>query len=193
MLNLDGTKTLINLARSFAGESQARGRYHFFAAKIRKEGYEALYRTITEIEENELAHAKVFYNFLTDNSDFGYKNIDIDGGYPYILGTTCINLDAAANGECEEHSKIYPEFGKIAREEGFPEIATAYELIAKVEQEHEKTFRKMKEHLENGTLYKRNQSVSWKCLNCGFEYSSESAFEVCPLCSHPQGYMECSM
>lgn len=188
-MNLTGTETLINLARSFAGEAQARNRYHFFAKKLRDEGYEALYRTVTEIENNELAHAKMFYNYLTDNPDFGYKNIDIDGGYPYILGTVTVNLQSAAAGESDEANIIYPKFAKIAREEGFAEIATTYELIAKVEAEHEKIFKAMEQHIVNGTLYKRNEPIKWKCENCGFEYSSENAFDSCPLCRHPIGYM----
>ena len=188
-MNLSGTETLVNLARSFAGESQARNRYHFYAEKLRKEGHEALYRTVTEIENNELAHAKMFLNYLTDNAEFGFNNIDIDGGYPYILGTLTVNLDAAASGENDEVNIIYPKFAEIARKEGFPEIANTYELIAKVEAEHEKTFKKMSQHLKNKTLYKRSESVNWKCENCGFEYTAENAFEMCPLCHHPIGYM----
>jgi len=188
-MNLAGTETLINLARSFAGEAQARNRYHFYAEKLRSEGHEALYRTVTEIENNELAHAKMFYNYITDTPDFGYKNIDIDGGYPYILGTLGVNLDAAAAGENDEANIIYPKFAKIARDEGFLEIASTYELIAKVEAEHEKIFNAMSKHLKDGTLYKRNAPIKWKCENCGFEYTAENAFDMCPLCRHPIGYM----
>lgn len=188
-MNLGGTQTLINLARSFAGESQARGRYHFYAEKLKKEGHEALYRTVCEIENNELAHSKVFFNYITDNSDFGYDNIQIDGGYPYKLGDIVTNLASAASGENDESTTIYPKFAEIAREEGFPEIAATYELIAKVEAEHEKIFTKMKERLSDGTLYKRNEPTKWKCENCGFEYTSESAVDLCPLCKHPIGYM----
>lgn len=188
-MNLTGTETLINLARSFAGEAQARNRYHFYAEKLRKDGHEALYRTVTEIENNELAHAKMFYNYITDNPDFGYKNIDIDGGYPYILGTLTVNLEAAAAGENDEANIIYPKFAEIARDEGFHEIASTYELIAKVEAEHEQIFKKMAQHLKDGTLYKRKEPIKWKCENCGFEYSSENAFDMCPLCRHPIGYM----
>lgn len=188
-MNLLGTETLVNLARSFAGESQARNRYHFYAEKLRREGHEALYRTVMEIANNELAHAKVFINYMTDNTQFGFENIEIDGGYPYILGTLTVNLDAAASGENSESNIIYPKFSKIAREEGFGEIANTFDLIAKVESEHEKIFRKMSQHLKDGTLYKRNTVVDWKCENCGFEYSSENAIEMCPLCKHPIGYM----
>ncbi len=188
-MNLDGTKTLINLARSFAGESQARGRYHFYAEKLKKEGHEALYRTVTEIENNELAHSKVFLDFITNSPSFGYENLDIDAGYPYKLGTVAENLVSAANGENDEANKIYPEFARIAREEGFIEIATAYELISRVESEHEKIFKKMSEHLNANTLYKRKEPVKWKCENCGFEYTSENALEVCPVCGKPMGYM----
>ncbi len=188
-MNLGGTQTLINLARSFAGESQARGRYHFYAGKLRKEGHEALYRTVSEIENNELAHSKVFLNYITDNTDFGYDNIEIDGGYPYKLGDIVTNLASAADGENDEATIIYPKFAEIAREEGFPEIAATYDLIAKVEAEHEKIFTKMKERLSDGTLYKRSEPTKWKCENCGFEYTSESAVDLCPLCKHPIGYM----
>lgn len=189
IMNLSGTQTLINLARSFAGEAQARNRYHFYAGKIRKEGHEALYRTITEIENNELAHAKVFFNYITDNPDFGFNNIDIDGGYPYILGNIGINLEAAAQGENDEATIIYPKFAQIARDEGFAEIASSYEMIIKVESEHEKIFKSMAQHFANDTLYKRDKPTKWKCENCGFEYTSESAIELCPLCKHPIGYM----
>ncbi len=192
-MKLNGTETLINLARSFAGESQARGRYHFYAGKLRKEGHEALYRTLTEIENNELAHSKVFMNFLTDNPELGFENIDIDAGYPYVLGDVLTNLKAAAHGENDEATVIYPKFAQIAKEEGFPEIAATYEMIAKVEAEHEKMFTKMFEHISNGTLYKRNEPVKWKCENCGFEYTSENAMEVCPLCKHTIGYMRSSL
>ena len=192
-MNLIGTETVVNLARAFAGESQARNRYHFYAEKLRKDGHEALYRTVTEIENNELAHAKVFMNYITDNPEFGFNNIEIDGGYPYVLGTLTKNLDAAASGESDEANIIYPKFAKIAREEGFQEIANSFELIGKVEFEHEKMFRKMSEHLKNKTLYKRNDSINWKCENCGFEYASESAFEMCPLCHHPIGYMRAEL
>lgn len=188
-MNLGGTQTLINLARSFAGESQARGRYHFYAGKLKKEGHEALYRTVCEIENNELAHSKVFLNYITDNNDFGYDNIQIDGGYPYKLGDIVTNLASAASGENDEATIIYPKFAEIAREEGFPEIASSYEMIGKVEAEHEKIFTKMKERLSDGTLYKRNEPTKWKCENCGFEYTSENAFDLCPLCKHPIGYM----
>ncbi len=188
-MNLSGTETLVNLARSFAGEAQARNRYHFYAAKLRKEGHEALYRMVTEIENNELAHAKMFLKYMTDNPEFGFKDIDIDGGYPYVLGTLTVNLDAAASGENDEANIIYPKFAEIAREEGFSEIANTYELIAKVESDHENTFKKMSQHIKDGTLYKRNDAISWKCENCGFEYTSENAFEMCPLCRHPIGYM----
>ena len=188
-MNLSGTETLVNLARSFAGEAQARNRYHFYAEKLRKEGHEALYRMVTEIENNELAHAKMFLKYMTDNPEFGFKNIDIDGGYPYVLGTLTVNLDAAASGENDEANIIYPKFAEIAREEGFSEIANTYELIAKVESDHENTFKKMSQHIKDGTLYKRNDAISWKCENCGFEYTSENAFEMCPLCRHPIGYM----
>ena len=188
-MNLSGTETLINLARSFAGEAQARNRYHFYAEKLCKDGHEALFRTVTEIENNELAHAKMFMNYMTDNPQFGFDNIDMDGGYPYILGTLTVNLDAAASGENDEANIIYPKFSEIARKEGFIEIANTYDLIAKVEAEHEKTFKKMSQHLKDGTLYKRNAPTGWKCENCGFEYTSENAFEMCPLCNHPIGYM----
>lgn len=188
-MNLNGTKTLINLARSFAGESQARTRYHFYASAMRKEGHEALYRRITAIENNELAHAKVFMNFLTNNSDFGFNNIDISAGYSYKLGTLKVNLESAAEGENEEATIVYPRFAEIARKEKFPEIAATYELIAKVESEHNKVFTEMAERFANGTVYKREKEVLWRCENCGYEYTSESALERCPLCNHPIGYM----
>ncbi len=189
MMKLDGTETLINLARSFAGEAQARNRYHFYASVLQRDGHEALYRTVTEIENNELAHAKVFLNFLTANSSFGYENIDITAGYPYKLGNSELNLKSAAEGENDEATVIYPKFAEIARSENFPEIAAAYDFIASVESEHEKTFSAMHAALSSGTLYKRDKPVIWRCENCGYEYTSENAYEICPLCKHPIGYM----
>ncbi len=188
-MDLNGTKTLINLARSFAGESQARNRYHFYASKIRKEGHEALYRIITEIENNELAHAKVFFKYITDNAGSGYDNIDIDGGYPYKLGDTLLNLKSASSGEDDEATIIYPKFAEIAREEGFLEIAATYDFIISVESEHKKVFDSIYKHLSEGTLYKRAEPVKWKCENCGYEYTSNGAYEICPLCKHGIGYM----
>ena len=188
-MDLNGTKTLINLARSFAGESQAGNRYHFYASKIRKEGHEVLYRIITEIENNERAHAKVFFKYITDNAGFGYDNIDIDAGYPYKLGDTLTNLKAAARGEEDEATVIYPQFAEIARQEGFLEIASTYDFIGSVEREHNKMFEAMRKHLNDGTLYKREEPIKWKCENCGYEYTSKSALEVCPLCKHGIGYM----
>ncbi|MBQ5778240.1 MAG: rubrerythrin family protein [Oscillospiraceae bacterium] len=192
-MDLKGSETLKNLARAFAGESQARGRYHFYAGKLRKEGHEALYRTITEIENNELAHSKVFMNYLTDNPEMGYPNIDFDAGYPYVLGDVITNLKAAQHGEEEEATVIYPKFAEIAKQEGFPEIAATFEMVVKVEEEHAKMFEKMIKHLSNSTLYSRDTEVKWKCENCGFEYTGKKAPEPCPLCKHPVGYMKTSL
>ncbi len=191
-MNLNGTKTLINLARSFAGESQAANRYRFYASRIKKDGHEVLYRIISEIENNERAHAKVFFKYIADNENSGYDNIDIDGGYPYKLGDTPTNLASAASGEEDEATIIYPKFAKIAREEGFLEIAATYDLIASVESEHKKMFESMLKYITDGTLYKRAEPVRWKCENCGYEYTSKHALEVCPLCKHGIGYMRAS-
>lgn len=189
-MNLKNTETLKNLARAFAGESQARNRYEFYATKLKKEGQEYLYQVISEIARNEYAHARVFWNYLVQNPENGFPNIEFDAGYPYTEGDSIFNLEAAAHGEHEEGFEIYPKFARIAREENFPQIATSFEMIAEIEKSHNKMFLEMREQLENGTLYKKDAPIKWKCSHCGYEFEGSEVPPKCPVCSHPTGYFE---
>ncbi|WP_291649387.1 rubrerythrin [Clostridium sp.] len=189
MKSLKGTKTAENLMKSFAGESQARTRYTYYASVARKQGYVQIANIFMETAEQEKEHAKRFYKFLKD--DFAGEAIEINAGYPVDLyDDTAKNLRAAAKGEHEEWSHDYPEFARIAREEGFPAIAVAYERITEVEDRHERRFNKLLKNIEEGKVFKKDESVLWKCTNCGYIFEGEEAPQVCPACLHPQGYFE---
>lgn len=191
MKNLKESKTLENLMKAFAGESQARNRYTYYASIAKKEGYMQIEAIFIETADNEKEHAKRFYKLLLE----GLKNdlpssVNIEAEFPIAQGTTLENLKAAANGENEEWTILYPDFAKAAREEGFSEAATAFEKISEVEKQHEKRYRKLYENIETGTVYKKNELTSWKCRNCGYVHEGISAPEVCPSCIHPQSYFE---
>ncbi len=184
-MELHGSQTEKNLLKSFAGESQARNRYDFFAKVARKEGYEQIAAIFEETALNEQVHAKRFFEFLE-----GYP-VEITAVYPAgKIGTTAENLKAAAMGENEEWTELYPEFEKIAREEGFKEIATAYKLIAKVEAEHEKRYLKLLERVEQGKVFEREEKVFWKCRKCGYIHEGTKPLENCPACHHPKAFFE---
>ena len=185
-MKLQGTETLKNLARAFAGESQARNRYDFTAEQLRQEGKEYLYKVICEISRNEHAHARIFWDYLTQ--DGKYPNIDFDAGYPFAAGDSIVNLESAAHGEMQEAQEIYPKFAQIARDENFNEIAVSFEQIAKIEATHNKMFEKMKSGIQNDTLYKKENEISWKCENCGFEFTGKQVAAMCPVCKKPTGY-----
>jgi rubrerythrin len=183
--SIKGTKTEMNLLKSFAGESQARNRYDFFASQARKEGYEQIANIFAETANHEKAHAKRFFKFLEGGM------VEITAGYPAgKIGTTKENLRASAEGENEEWNSLYPMFAETAREEGFPEIATAFKLVAKVEAEHERRFMKLLQNFSEDTVFMKKGKVWWKCLNCGYVYESEKALETCPACLHPKSFME---
>lgn len=185
MGTLRGTKTEQNLLKAFAGESQARMRYVMFAKQARKEGLEQIAMLFEETAMNEEQHAKRFFSYLEG------EMVEITATYPAgKVGTTLENLKAAAEGEYEEWSHLYPEFAKVAEEEGFKEIAAVFRLIAKVEVAHEKRYRKLYENLEKGMVFKRNGKVIWKCIKCGYLHEGEEAPKVCPACLHPQAYFE---
>ena len=185
MKSLKGTKTEQNLLKSFAGESQARMRYDYFAKQAKKDGLEQISAIFEETAINEKAHAKRFFNFLEGG------DVEITASYPAgKIGTTLENLKASADGENEEWTDLYPEFAKIAEEEGFSEIASAWKLIAKVEKAHEDRFRTLYNNLEAGKVFERNGKIVWKCRNCGFIHESEKAPKMCPACLHPQSYFE---
>jgi rubrerythrin len=183
--SLKGTKTEKNLLKSFAGESQARNRYEFFASVARKEGYEQIANIFMETSLQEKEHAKRFFKFLEGGVT------EITAGYPAgIIGTTKENLKAAAEGEHEEWTELYPSFAATAQEEGFPEIAVAYKMIAKVEAEHERRYLKLLQNVSEDLVFMKKGKVWWKCLNCGYVYESEKALEKCPACLHPKSFMQ---
>jgi rubrerythrin len=185
MNNLKGSKTEQNLLKAFAGESQARMRYDYFASQAKKEGLEQIAAIFAETALNEKEHAKRFFKFLEGGM------VEITASYPAgKIGTTLENLKASANGENEEWSELYPEFAKIAEEEGFKEVAMAFKLIAKVEKAHEERYRTLYDNLENGKVFKRNEKVVWKCRNCGFLHEGTVAPKLCPACQHAQSYFE---
>ncbi len=189
MKSLKGTKTAENLLKSFAGESQARTRYTYYASVAKKQGYLQIAEIFLETAEQEKEHAKRFFKFLKE--DYQGEAIEITASYPVALyDETVDNLKAAAMGENEEWTEMYPEFAKVAREEGFPEIAVAYDMISKVEYEHEKRYLKLMENIVKGEVFKKEEKVLWKCRNCGFIAEAKEAPAKCPACLHPQSYFE---
>ena len=188
-LDLKGTKTAENLLKSFAGESQANRRYTYYAKQAEKDGYVQIRNIFQETAENESEHAKRFFKFLVKGGYQG-KAIEITAGYPVALAKTPENLKAAAAGENEEHTDLYPTFAKVAKEEGFDEIARVWKEVAEVEEAHEKRYLKLLKNIEEGKVFKRDEVVRWKCLNCGYIHEGKEAPEVCPACAHPQKYFE---
>lgn len=189
MKSLKGTKTAENLLKAFAGESQARNRYTYYASIAKKEGYVQISNIFQETADNEKEHAKRFFKFL--NEDLKGESIEItNAGYPIGLSNTKDNLKYAANGENEEWSELYPAFAKVADEEGFPAIAEVFRKIAEVELHHEKRYRKLLENITNDEVFKKDETILWKCLNCGYIYEGQAAPELCPACAHPTAYFE---
>ena len=186
MINLNNSKTKENLMRAFAGESQARNRYIFAASVAKNEKYAILEQLFTYTANQEKAHA---WEFMKRLKEFTGQEIDITASYPAEVETsTLVLLKSAAKHESAEGNEIYTEFSKIAKEEGFDAIATLFEEIASVERVHSERFNKYAQELENGTLFKRNESIKWMCTNCGFIYEGTEAPQACPVCAHPQGY-----
>jgi rubrerythrin len=180
-----GTETEKNLLKAFAGESQARNRYTYFAGVARKAGYEQIANIFIETAENEKEHAKIFFTYLEGG------DVEITAAYPAgIIGETKANLEAAEAGEKMEWSDLYPRFEKTARAEGFPEIAASFKEIAEVEEFHEKRYRKLAGNVEGGEVFKRQTPVKWHCTNCGYVHEGPEAPPVCPACKHPQAYYE---
>ena len=184
-MKLKGTKTEKNLLAAFAGESQARNRYTYFASVAKKEGYEQISDIFLETAENEKEHAKRFFKFLEGGM------AEFTATFPAgRIGTTAENLKAAAEGENEEWTRLYPGFADVADREGFPEAAAAFRSISKVEVKHEKRYRKLLENLEKNAVFKKEKSAVWKCRNCGYHHEAEGAPDVCPACLHPKSYFE---
>lgn len=183
--SLKGTKTEQNLLKAFAGESQARNRYEFFVKVAREEGYQQIANIFQKTADQEKQHSKRFFKFLEGGE------CEITATYPSgKIGTTAENLKAAAAGENEEWSLLYPEFARVAQEEGFLQIATAFKMIMKVEAEHEKRYLKLLKNILDGTVFKKNERVKWVCSNCGYVHEGEKALDNCPACQHPQSYFE---
>ena len=185
MGDLKGTQTEKNLLTAFAGESQARNRYTYFASKAKKEGYVQISTIFEETANQEKEHAKRFFKFLEGGE------LEITGGFPAgVIGTTLENLKASAAGEHHEHTEMYPGFAKTAREEGFDDIAAVFESIAVAEKQHEKRYNDLAANIEAGRVFKRDEKVTWRCRNCGYLHDGDEAPELCPACVHPQAHFE---
>jgi len=185
MANLKGTKTEKNLLASFAGESQARNRYTYFASVARKAGFEQIAAIFLETAYNEKEHAKRFFKFLKGG------DVEIIASYPAgVIEDTVANLEASAAGENLEWTKIYKEAEEIARKEGFGEIASVFKEIAEVEEQHEIRYRKLLKNLKEGKVFKKDSVVKWKCRNCGYIHEGKEAPKECPACAHPQSFYE---
>ncbi|HOJ86372.1 MAG: rubrerythrin [Elusimicrobiales bacterium] len=186
-MGIKGTKTEKNLLTAFAGESQARNRYTYFASVAKKEGYVQISKIFEETADNEKEHAKRFFKFL----EGGESEINIDAKFPLgVISDTKTNLLNAAKGENEEWTHMYPSYAKIARAEGFEAIARVFEEVAKVEKHHEERYKKLAENIEKGTVFKKDKPVQWKCNNCGYIHEGQEAPSSCPACAHPQSYFE---
>jgi rubrerythrin len=184
-MELKGSQSERNLLMAFAGESQARNRYTFFSSQARNDGYIQIATIFEETANQEKEHAKRFFKFLQGGE------VKIECVFPAgIVGTTAENLMAAACGEHEEWSVLYPRFAGVAREEGFQSIAIAFERISVAERQHERRYRGLLENIQNGRVFKRGQSTKWRCLNCGYVHEGSDAPAACPACAHPQAYFE---
>ena len=184
-MELKGSKTEKNLLKSFAGESQARNRYTFFASAAKKEGYEQISEIFTETAGNEKEHAELFFKYLKGG------DVEITATYPAgVIGTTAENLKAAAEGEKMEWGTLYPNFADVAEKEGFPEIANTFRMVAKVEEQHERRYLKLLANVKQGKVFKKDKVIMWKCRNCGHIHESSEAPEKCPVCDHDRSYFE---
>jgi len=184
-MKLKGTKTEKNLLASFAGESQARNRYTYFAGAAKKAGYEQIAGIFLETADNEKEHAKRFFRLLQGG------DVEITASYPAgVIGNTAENLEAAAEGEHLEWTRLYKEAEDVARKEGFEEAAAQFKEIAEVEEEHEKRYRKLLKNIKDNEVFKKAKAVKWKCRNCGYVHEGKDAPDKCPACEHPQAYYE---
>jgi rubrerythrin len=185
MPSLKGTQTEKNILTAFAGESQARNRYTYFASQAKKEGYKQIEAIFLETANQEKEHAKRLFKFLEGGE------VEIQASFPAgVIGTTLDNLTEAAGGENYEHTEMYPSFAKVALEEGFPEIAACMESIAVAERYHEERYKAFIENIKADRVFKREESVTWRCRNCGYNHVGASAPEICPACAHPKAHFE---
>jgi rubrerythrin len=184
-MSVKGTKTEKNLLTAFAGESQARNRYTFFASQAKKDGYVQMQKIFEETAEQEKEHAKRLFKFLEGGE------VEVQAGFPAgVIGSTKDNLMAAAGGEHYEWTEMYPGFAKTAREEGLDEVADVFESIAVAEKQHEKRYNDLRANIEAGRVFKRDKPVIWRCINCGYLHDGAEAPEKCPACDHPQSWYE---
>lgn len=185
MKSLKGTQTEKNILTAFAGESQARNRYTYFASKAKKEGYVQISNIFQETTDNEKEHAKRLFKFLEGGE------VEISASFPAgVIGSTAENLKASAAGENHEHTTMYPEFARIAEEEGFSEVAEVMKSIAVAEKQHERRYLGLLENIEKGQVFKKDNVVKWKCGNCGYIHEGEEAPKECPACAHPRAHFE---
>ncbi len=185
MASLKRTRTEKNLLTAFAGESQARNRYTYFASAAKKEGFVQISDIFTETANQEKEHAKRFFKFLEGG------DLEITAAFPAgVVGTTLENLKAAAAGEKFEWSTMYPDFAATARQEGFNAVALVFEMISVAEKQHEKRYAKLAANIEKGAVFKKESSTKWRCRNCGYVHEGKEAIEMCPACAHPQAYFE---
>ena len=186
MANLKGTETEKNLLKAFAGESQARNRYTYFASQAKKEGFVQISSIFEETANHEKEHAKRLFKYLESGEE-----LEITAAFPAgKVGTTMENLKGSATGENYEHTSMYPEFAEKAREEGFDDIAKTFESIAVAEKYHEDRYLALMENIDKGRVFKREKSVTWRCRNCGYNHQGEEAPDVCPACSHKKEHFE---
>ncbi len=188
-MEIKNYETILNLARSFAGESQARTRYTIYADQARKEGFAWIARIFEETAANEAIHAEEFLEMIKTLGGCA-DNILVSAGYPYTLGDTLENLKAAESGELHEHDDAYPGFAELARREGLDDAARLWLQIARIEGVHHNVFRQLREQLENGTLTKKDRAITWRCLNCGYTYESPNACDPCPVCNKSAYWQE---
>ena len=187
MAELKGTQTEKNLLTAFAGESQARNRYTYFASKAKKEGYVQISHIFEETSDQEREHAKRLFKFM----EGGTSQIVDNAAFPFgTIDTTTVNLQEGADGEHYEWTEMYPTFAKVAREEGFNEIADTFEAIAVAEKQHEKRYLALKGNIENGLVFTRTESVTWRCRNCGYLHTGNDAPDKCAACNHPKAHFE---
>jgi rubrerythrin len=183
-------KTIENLTKAFIGESQARNRYSFYARIAQKEGYEKIGEVFSLTSEQEKEHAKWLFKIINEIKEEGMNEIKVEAEAPLVLGDTVQNLKSAINGENYEHTQMYPEFARIAEEEGYPEIASRIRAIAKAEEHHEERYSKILAQLEKGTFFKKEEEVVWVCRECGYQTLGLEPPETCPSCDHPRSYYE---
>jgi rubrerythrin len=184
-MGFKGSKTEKNLMGSFAGESQARNRYSYFASAAKKEGFVQVANIFEETANQEKEHAKRFFKFLQGG------DVEITAAFPAgVIGKTVDNLKAAAGGEHHEWSVLYPSFAKTARDEGFADIAAVFEAVSVAEKQHEKRYIDLMKNIEAGTVFKKDKKITWRCQNCGYLHTGTEALQACPACAHPQAYFE---